>query len=106
MTIQTHGFTPRIGTLDRPSVDLGPDAACRAMAIGRTAERRVEEDLHAVIHRGGTDAAMNALRPRHDDARNLQERASDALRASLDDLFARGASEAEIAAYRARVASN
>lgn len=105
MSIQTHGFVPRIGSMERRTIDLDIDAAQTALVSARAAQRRVDEELHSIIASGANPTAMSALEPRFEDALDRQETAATALRAGLDDLFARGAPESEIAAFRARVSA-
>lgn len=80
MTIPTYGFSRKTGTMDRRPATSASDAA------------------HALVDARCADDETGRYQDRIEDAR-------DTLVSSLDDLFERGASEAEIAAFRAQVAA-
>lgn len=105
MTIQTYGFVPRVGSLGRPDTSQGVDGAKAAIAEAATAHGDVLDEMDALYERGAPDASFNSALVRTARAEQLREDAILSLRTQLDDLFARGASEAEIAEFRARVAA-
>lgn len=105
MTIQTFGFVPRVGSLGRPDTSQGIDGAKTAIAEAAATGGDVLDEMDALYERGAPDASFNSALVRTVRADDLREDAVLSLRAQLDDLFARGASEAEIADFRARVAA-
>ena len=105
MTIQTFGFVPRVGSLGRPDTSSGIEGAKAAIAQADIVNGKLVDEIDALYAHGAAVVSSGPVLMRAVQTGEVRENAVLSLRAQLDDLFARGASEAEIAEFRASVAA-